>query len=86
MKVGGLLGPNAVSFLDGWNEPSVGDAATAIAEVRRVINEAQPSVSITNFSLLDSGGVSIVLSFDELADQIWEKACRIVEAMVNEGR
>jgi hypothetical protein len=83
MKVGGILGPQLVSFLDGWNEPSDGNQATAFAEVRRTLGEPDPKVSVTNFSLLEDRGVSVMLTFDQLADRIWEKACTVIEGIVN---
>lgn len=83
MKVGGFLGEHTVAFLDGWSEPHDGESATAIAEVRRTTGEPQPIVNVTDFNLLDDGGVSVTLTFDQLSDRIWNKACRVIESIVN---
>ncbi|WP_162604762.1 toll/interleukin-1 receptor domain-containing protein [Geomonas ferrireducens] len=83
MAVGSSMGAHILSFLDGWNEPSTANAATAYGEVQQTISQKEPSVSITNLSLLETPGVSVVMTYDELADSIWQKSCNVIESIMN---
>lgn len=83
MKVGSILGPNVISFLDGWSDQTNDDASTAFVEVIRSLGDMGPKARVTNLSLLDAPSVSVVLSFDELADGIWSKACNVIEGFLN---
>lgn len=83
MSVGALMGEHVLSFLDGWNEPVSEDSATAYGEVKQSFNQNQPTISITNLSLLETTGVSVNMTYGEFSESVWQKACNVIESMMN---
>jgi hypothetical protein len=83
MTVGSPMGDHILSFLDGWNEPASSNAATAYGEVQQAISQKDPVISLTNLGLLETPGVSLALTFDEFAERVWQKACNVIESIMN---
>ncbi len=82
MRVKNEFGRQVVSFLDGWNEPIADNAATAFGTIHSTMDKPEPRIQLTNFSLLENPGMSVLLTYQELAEAIWEKACKVIESIV----
>ena len=68
-----------VSFLDGWTEPIHKNASTAFGTIYATLDSPTPRIQITNLSLLETVIRSADLSYQELVDGIWSKACKVIE-------
>lgn len=86
MRVKNDFGRQVISFLDGWSEPISDNSATAFGTIHTSLDKPDPSVQITNFSLLDDPGMSVLLTYEELSEAIWEKACKVIEQIVPQIR
>jgi len=68
-----------ISFLDGWTEPIHENASTAFGTIYATLDNPTPRIQITNLSLLETVIRSADLSYQELVEGIWSKACNVIE-------
>jgi hypothetical protein len=68
-----------VSFLDGWTEPIHKNASTAFGTIHATLDNPIPRIQITNLSLLEAVVRSADLTYEELIEKIWAKACNVIE-------
>jgi len=83
VSIGSFMAEHIISFLHGWNEAVPENGVTAYGEVYKSINQEQPSVRITNLSLLNNvtAGITEDMTYAQLSEKIWEKICDTIESM-----
>ena len=73
------MGDLRVSFLDGWVEPIRENTATAFGTIHATLDNLTPRIQIKNLSLLEVVVRSADLTYEELVEEIWAKACKVIE-------